>query len=62
MNQTSSTPALNAMPVDGDIIITGPDGFKQTLSPDEARSFLNHLGRAVEAAGVAQETYQKPLG
>lgn len=60
-HQTFDTP-LNAQVVDGEVVITGPDGFNGSLTLDAAKATLERLQEALGAPSEPQETYQKPLG
>jgi len=60
-HQTFDTP-LDAKLVDGEVVITGPDGFNGALTLDAAKATLERLQEALGAPSETQETYQKPLG
>ena len=60
-HQTFDTP-LNAELIDGDVVLTGPDGFNGSLTLDAARKTLEHLQRVLSSGDTPAQTYQKPLG
>lgn len=60
-HQTFDTP-LDAQVVDGEVVITGPDGFSGSLTLDAAKATLERLREALGAPSEPRETYQKPLG
>lgn len=60
-HQTFNTP-LNAEIVDGEVVLTGPDGFNGSLTLEAARKTLEHLQRALAPDEEPAQTYQKPLG
>ena len=52
---------LEVTPVDGEVVITGPDGVAISLTPEAA---ITSAKRLLEAARGEEpsEVYQKPLG
>lgn len=52
---------LEVTPIDGEVVITGPDGVAISLTPEAA---ITSAERLLEAAGGEEpnEVYQKPLG
>lgn len=59
------TPLVVA-PVEGDVVITGPDGLAASLTPQAAIASAERLLTAARAITPAMDdegvTYQKPLG
>jgi hypothetical protein len=48
--------------VEGEIVITGPDGFNGSMTIEAARASMASLQSALDGAGGPGEIYQKPLG
>jgi hypothetical protein len=48
--------------VEGEIVITGPDGFNGSMTLEAARASMAHLKGALNKADGPEEIYQKPLG
>lgn len=59
-HQTLNEP-IEVSAVDGEIVITGPNGFAGSLSLEAARKSIERLQAAVDSIDGG-ETYQKPLG
>lgn len=53
---------LVARVIEGEVVITGPNGFNGSLTIDAARTSAENLLRAIEGASEPGEVYQKPLG
>ena len=49
--------------VDGEVVLTGPDGVHASLTPQAARESARRIAAAVESLeGGDGDIYQKPLG
>ncbi|WP_146197945.1 hypothetical protein [Caulobacter endophyticus] len=53
---------LTAELLEGEVVVTEPNGFNGSLTMDAARRSAENLLRAVEQAESGQDVYQKPLG
>lgn len=53
---------LMAKLVDGEVVITGPNGFNGSLTIAAAKASARNLLEAIEDASDGSEVYQKPLG
>ncbi|WP_454718928.1 hypothetical protein [Caulobacter segnis] len=62
MTQQASDTPLTADLIDGQVLITGPNGLQGALTLEAAKASLAHLERALGAAREPADTYQKPLG
>lgn len=54
--------AFTAELVEGEVVITGPNGFNGSLTIEAARTSADNLLRAIEGAADGGEVYQKPRG
>ncbi|WP_164467365.1 hypothetical protein [Caulobacter flavus] len=48
--------------IDGEVVITGPNGFNGSLTIAAAKASARNLLEAIEDASDGGEVYQKPLG